>query len=269
MTATMQATQTSDEKICESKFELAARERLFERSIGDVMVAIGTTFVGTPYEARTLELEGEERLVVNLRELDCVTFVESTLALSRCIRLRKHGFAEYMHELQRIRYRNEEIAGYPSRLHYFTDWIFDNQKKKIVRDVTMEIGGVKYKKEIRFMSEHREAYRQLADESVAEKIRAREAELNRRELTYIPKERIEEVQGALIPGDIVGITTTVEGLDVSHTGIVVHANGIVKYLHAPMSGGAVQISENSLSRYLAERKKHTGIVVARPLEPQG
>ncbi|MGD9771744.1 MAG: N-acetylmuramoyl-L-alanine amidase-like domain-containing protein, partial [Parabacteroides sp.] len=47
----------------------------------DLVVQTALYFEGTPYVASTLE-QTPEQLVVNLREFDCTTFVESVLALS-------------------------------------------------------------------------------------------------------------------------------------------------------------------------------------------
>ncbi len=127
---------SSDEQICRRRFTLAKKESLAQRPIGEVMVAIGVSFLGTPYVARSLEQPGEEHLVVNLLGLDCVTFVENTLALSRCVKLEKQTFDDYRQQLQLIRYRGGIIDGYPSRLHYFSDWIDDNETKHVVTNIS-------------------------------------------------------------------------------------------------------------------------------------
>lgn len=266
MTAAQGRPTEADRNICEEKFTIAVREDLPARPIGEIMVAIGTSFLGTPYEAATLEREGPEQLVVNLRTLDCVTFVESTLALSRCIRARKMSFDEFTAALTRIRYRNGAINGYASRLHYFSDWIADNEAKHIVRNVTRDLGGVAWEKSTSFMSEHTASYRQLADTTVLSQIRDTEERLNGTERWFIPRKALVEKTG-IESGDIIGITTAVEGLDIAHTGIAVRMNGVLRYLHAPLSGGSVQISPESFSRYLADRPKHTGVMVARPIDP--
>jgi hypothetical protein len=267
ITTLLQSRSLSDEEICRGKFEIALKESLATRPIGEIMVAIGTSFLGTPYVPHTLEAPGPEELVVNLKGLDCVTFVENTVALSRCVKLGQHTYEEYRKQLQLIRYREGKIDGYPSRLHYFSDWIFDNTEKKIVRDMTREIGGIPYMKTINFMSAHRESYRQLSDNTFVESIRRQEQLMSGREKYYIPKEILGQYQHSIQPGDIIGITTAVEGLDISHTGIAVHVNGVVKYLHAPLANGAVQISHDSFVDYLTLHKNQTGVMVARPLEP--
>jgi len=259
--------EITNEQICQRKLALAVKESLGILPIGDVMVTVGSSFIGAPYVAGTLEQPGEERLVVNLQGFDCVTFVESTLALSRCIKSGKHTFEEYKKQLQLIRYRRGCIDGYPSRLHYFSGWIDDNDKKKVVRNISHELGGVAYEKSMSFMSSHSSSYKQLSNSAFLEKIKQIESSLNLQTHHYIPKDQLKEVERKLNSGDIVGFTTSTEGLDIIHTGIAIRVNGILKYLHAPLSTGKVQITENSLANYLAMHKNQTGIMVARPLEP--
>lgn len=257
----------SDEQICRRKFDIAIRESLSARPIGEVMVAIGSSFLATPYQPKTLETSGSERLVVNLRALDCVTFVENTLALSRCVKLGRTTFDAYREQLRLIRYRGGVIDGYASRLHYFSDWIADNEEKGILSDVTREVGGEPLTRPIHFMSSHPESYSQLEDEAVLEEIRRTEQRLNARNRYFVSTRQLNENPSILMPGDILGITTKIEGLDIAHTGMVAITNGQVRYLHAPLSGGSVQLSERSLPEYLEEYKNHTGVMVARPVEP--
>lgn len=256
----------TDAQICKRKFSIAAKESLQKRPIGEVMVAVGVSFLGTPYVAGTLEQPGDEHLVINLRELDCVTFVENTLALSRCIKLGVDTFEGFQGALKLIRYRNGIVDGYPSRLHYFSDWIDNNESKGVVRNISHEI-GVAYGKQVNFMSSHPASYKQLANATYLEKIKEQESDINGRKHYYIPKSLVKEVDSRIDAGDIIGITTSTEGLDIIHTGIAIRSNGILKYLHAPLSKGKVQITEKSLVEYLASYEKHSGIMVARPLEP--
>lgn len=259
--------RVSDEQVCQRKFVLAAKESLSQRPIGEVMVAIGVSFVGTPYVAKSLEQPGEEHLVVNLLGLDCVTFVENTLALSRCVKLGQHTFDEYKEQLRLIRYRDGVIDGYPSRLHYFSDWIDDNGKKHIVTNISKEIGGTDYGKKLDFMSSHPSSYKQLSNPQYLERIRETETILRARRHYFVPKEQLAAVEKNIDGGDIIGITTSIDGLDIIHTGIAIRANGVLKYLHAPLSNGKVQISDKSLVDYLSSHEKQTGVMVARPLDP--
>jgi hypothetical protein len=170
-------------------------------------------------------------------------------------------------ELQRLRYRDGVIDGYPSRLHYFTDWVEDNVRKGTVRDVTSDLGGTPTRRPIAFMSEHREAYRQLANEAFLEEIREAELRLSATPRSVITKSSAADMLDELRTGDIIGLSSTVEGLDIAHTGIAVRMNGMVRLLHASLSKGEVVLSKGSVVDYLMGQPKQDGCVVARPQEP--
>ena len=258
----------ADALICNRKFELAFARSLHTRPLGEVIMEIGRSFLGTKYLAHALEVPGEERLVVNLRGLDCVSFCENALVLAHCVKLKKTTFEDYKAQLQLVRYRGGIINRYPSRLHYFTDWIHDNEKKNILRDVTKEIGGEAYRKKINFMSTHVESYRQLRENPEFVKvIEQQEAELSKRAFYYIPKEKMRQAEARILDGDLLAITTTIEGLDISHTGIAVHQTNRLYMMHAPDVGYRVTITELPLAEYLAKNKRQSGIIVARAVEP--
>jgi hypothetical protein len=253
-----------DKKILEQIFELFAEEINVPTSV--LIVKLGTYFEGTPYVAQTLEKSDEEQLVVNLRELDCTTLVENCLALAKTIQSGEHTFEQFTRKLKNVRYRSGKVDGYPSRLHYTSDWIFDNQQKKLVQNLSKEIGATPYPKEINFMSTHPDSYRQLRDSShLVEIIAQKENDINSRQHFYIPEEKLAEVENQLMDGDIVGITTSVEGLDISHMGILVRKAGRIHLLHASSAAEQVVLSDETLEEYLLSSKSATGIMVARPL----
>lgn len=257
-----------DALLCAKKFELAVSRGLQQKPIGEVVVEIGKSFLGTDYVAHALEVSGEERLIVNLRGLDCVSFCENAVVLARCIKKNAMTFDDYKRELQYLRYRDGVIDRYPSRLHYFTDYIYDGEKKGIWRNVTKELSGKRYRKTINFMSTHPEAYRQLRENpEFVQTIRKQEAEISRREHWYIPKADLRAVEAKVKNGDLLAITTNIEGLDVSHTGVALWQRGRLHMMHAPDVGYNVTITELPLAEYLAKNRRQTGIIVARPIEP--
>jgi hypothetical protein len=260
-----------DVEICNNTFSFAAEENLETKSIGDVITEVGKQFIGTDYEAFALEKEGEEQLVVNLTGLDCTTFLENSLVFSRLIKSGKNTFADYQEELINVRYRNSIIEGYPSRLHYFSDWIHHNQRKGIIEDVTKDIGGEKIKFNVNLMSSKPDSYKQLkANPEFADTLKAQEDEISSREYYYIPKKRVSQVEENIQNGDLLALTTNIKGLDIGHVGIAVRKeDGRIYFMHAPIAGSKVQISENPLPEYLSKIKKHTGIIVLRPQEPEG
>lgn len=260
--------QDDDAAICSKKFALAASLKLGEKPIGNLVVEMGKTFLGTEYVANTLEQQGDEHLVINLRGLDCVSFYENSLVFARCIKKNKTSFEDYKAELQFIRYRGGVINGYPSRLHYSCDYFYDNEKKNVLKNVTKSIGGVRYKKTVNFMSTHPDSYRQLKDHPEFIKIIAeQEAAINKRPLFHLPKEKVKKAASKIHNGDILAITTDIPGMDVSHTGIAIWQNEQLHMLHAPLTGSRVQITEQPLAGYLAASPGRLGLFVARPLEP--
>jgi hypothetical protein len=184
-------------------------------------------------------------------------------------------FEDYKKELQFVRYRGGIIDKYPSRLHYTSDYFFDNERKSVLKNVTKEIGGVPYKKKVNFMSTHSDSYLQLrANLEFVKMITAQEAEINKRTMYHIPKLKVKKAASQINDGDIMGITTTIEGLDCTHTGIAIWLasrsgqNKKLHMIHAPISGSKVQITETPLWEYLMKIKKDAGIMVARALEPK-
>jgi len=257
-----------DEQICARKFELALSLKLREKPFADVIAEMGKSFLGTEYLAHALEIPGEERLVVNMRGLDCVSFYENALVMARCVKRGTMSFEDYKEDLQYIRYRGGIIDRYPSRLHYTSDYFYDNVMKGVWTNITLDLGGVIYKKTINFMSTHPESYRQLRENpEFLPIIRQQEAAIMGRETYYIPKKEVAAIQNQLRNGDILGITTDFEGLDTSHTGIAILHKGAMRFIHAPLAGKKVEISEGTLAEYLAGNKRQTGIMVVRPIDP--
>ena len=237
--------------------------------VGKTTIAVGELFLGTPYVANTLESDGQERLVVNLRGLDCTTFVENVMVITRMKYEGKGDWETYLHNLAQIRYREGRLLGYPSRLHYFTDWIRDNEEKGLVKDITRELGGVPVTKQINFMGTHPERYPALEADSHLEQVRAIEATLSKEPLFILPSEEVERGEELIRDGDIIALATDIKGLDVTHTGIALTGmDGRIHLLHAS-TAGAVTISKEPLSDYLKKISRNTGIIVVRPQEPGG
>jgi hypothetical protein len=267
--AFMQETGLSDEQICKLKFDLAVSNGLASKPINEIVVEIGKSFIGTDYAGHVLEEKGDEKLVVNLRALDCVTFYENCVTLARCIKLKKTTFDEYKAQLQFLRYRNGTIDGYPSRLHYTTDYWHHAEKKGILKVVTKEIFGEKnvaeIPKPINFMTVNREKYKHLkTNDANFEKIKAQEDAINSRPDYFLPKGNLHLYADAVNHGDLIGIATNMKGMDIAHTGVAVRMpNGKLHFMHAPIAGHKVQITEQTMHDYMAKNQRQTGIIVAR------
>lgn len=263
-----------DEAKLKRAFDAAAAQKLASLPIGERVAELGKLFLGTPYVGGTLEAEApREPLILNLRGLDCVTFYETALAGARAIKASESPTMEqFASELRRLRYRGGENTGYASRLHYSSDYFYDAERKNILHDVTEVVGGpiaVRDARTINFMSTHRSAYKQLQqDDAELEKIRQIEARMAERGgFPVIPKQHVEAVSSRIQSGDIIGIVTSIEGLDMSHTGIAVkEADGSVRFLHASSAKKQVVLSDGTLADYVNANGRAVGIVVHRPVE---
>lgn len=269
ITLNAQIYEPEDSVICLEKFRLAEEENLRQQPMGDIITAVGKSFIGTEYVGFAIEKGEFEQLVINLRGLDCTSFLENCLVLARCIKLGKNDFETYKEQLRFIRYRNGHIDGYPSRLHYTSDWIWNNEAKNVVIDVTLELGGSPFYPEVSFMSENPQLYKRLKENpDYVEIIKAQEDAINERDYYYIPQDEIHVVESELQNGDLIGCTTSIDGLDIGHVGIAVKMDdGRIHFMHAPLAGSKVQISKKPLPDYIKSIKKHTGIVVFRAQDP--
>ena len=242
--------------------------------IGERVGRIGETFVGSVYIPATLEAPGPEHVVINLRALDCVTFIENALALAHFVRQaprdvldrREDAMRTYQDLITRLRYRDARLDGYPSRLHYFSEWLADNERRGALDIVTQELGGVVDPEPISFMTGHRGAYRQLSDQAFYDEIGRIEERLNRSPRHYIPEQGVAAVADRIQTGDVIAATSTLAGLDVAHTGIALWKDGELHLMHAPLVGKSVEISELPLAERLLDIRAQDGIMVARPLE---
>ena len=205
-----------------------------------------------------------EQLVLNLRGLDCTTFVENVIAFGKLVKSETYAIDNFTNTLQTFRYRDGVLNGYPSRLHYFTDWIRNNAQKGLVKDITIELGGEIVSKPINFMGTHRKLYPFLASDENHEAILAVEAELAKKELCILPQQMIMEKEHLIQSGDIIALATSIKGLDVTHTGLAIEQDGRIHLLHAS-SAGEVTITKVPLIDYLKKIKSNTGIIVARPM----
>ena len=234
-----------------------------EKPINEVALAIGTSFLNTPYMEKTLEIGQGEKLVINLLGLDCTTFLESIVTLARLTKMGQLTFEEYEKQLEYIRYREGQREGYLSRLHYFSDWIYDNEQKGILNDITAEIGGVVYENNPSFMSQNPKYYPQLANEEFVDLIKINETEISARTYYYIPKGSVVRHEKMIKSGDLIAITISMDNLDISHVGMAVKKDGRIHLLHASSSDKKVVISKKPLSDYLIANKNQSGIIVCR------
>lgn len=259
---------STTEALFAQAMDFARAERLHERPFGEIVQEMGLQFLATPYVAGLLDKPEKETLIVDLTGFDCVLFVESALALARGIAVQDYRYETFVGHIRDQRYRDGSMNGYCSRLHYFTEWIADNDARGTVDDITKALGGEELGTRLTFMSEHRGSYPRFAEnDSLFQGIQEMEERLANHEIYFIPQDRIRSVYGKLRSGDIIATATDIGGLDVTHSGMVhVGEDGRVGFLHASTSGG-VKVSPD-LQSYIENNKRQIGIVVARPLDPR-
>ncbi|MBQ1178743.1 MAG: DUF1460 domain-containing protein [Bacteroidaceae bacterium] len=227
---------------------------------------VAKSYLGVPYVAGTLETDGAERLIINEDSVDCTTFVELSVARWLAMQGDEPDFAE---QVRRMRYRGGVVDGYLSRLHYFTDWVAENTRRGIWRELTPEDDNhlwVTDTLELSFMSEHPQSYPYLkANAWAVDSIRAIEQRYASYPIRYINKEHLNLTQAELPirDGDVLALVTTIEGLDVTHLGFAVWKGETLHLMHASMTHGKVVMDERPLYEYLKSRKHCPGIRVIR------
>ena len=241
------------------------------KTANELVAYYADRLLGTPYVAHTLEGD-EERLTINIDELDCTTFIETLYALTRTTLTGRYSWRDYAANLENLRYRDGQMGDYSSRLHYISDWIVNNHARGNLVEVTADLPHATYMvKTIDFMTQHKDSYRSLkGDSAMVEKIRRFEMGYRNHRMPYLKKSWLGDkaVKAALRNGDFVGLVTKVEGLDISHLGII-HKDdkGEIYLLDASMSGGKVMLEKKNLRDHLSGNKSTClGIRVFRIME---
>ncbi|MFN0015159.1 MAG: N-acetylmuramoyl-L-alanine amidase-like domain-containing protein [Saprospiraceae bacterium] len=243
----------------ENKIEVACASQ----TLPDRVLAVARSFIGTPYKTGTLDTETEERLTINLRAVDCWTFMEASLAIALTADAADPAFDTLQKFVQQLRYWGGTINGYASRIHYFSGWLLQAEKLGYLRDITRELGGVPYRNNIGYMTSHPKKYPRLRDPATFRQLRRVEDRLNRHPWHFIPQGSIEKMEHSIREGDLVAITSGKRDLDIAHQGFAVRINGRVFLLHASSLGRRVLISAQPLAQYVISQKGQTGIMVAR------
>jgi len=235
------------------------------KPFSETLINTAKFFLGRPYVASTLETSENETFIINLRELDCTTFVENCIALTQTIQSGNPSFGNYCNILTGMRYRNAIIDGYTSRLHYTSDWIYENEKSGLLNNISEDIGGKKVYHPVSFMSGHPQSYKHLKDnlENI-KKIKEVEALINKRDnYRIIPINVLPENIKNIRSGDLVVFATSISGLDYSHIGIAYWQNGELHFIHASSLQKQVVIEKKTLLEYCQGSKNCTGISILR------
>jgi len=239
--------------------------------IGERVNKFALALRGTPYVNYTLELHDTiEAPSVNMNGMDCWTLFEIALCMARLVALHPPPYSpqEMLRLIELDRYRNGRCTGrFDSRLHHLEDWIRDNERRGLVKDITPSLGGKKLYRRMAYMGKKPHLYRQLrADPSLVPAFVRLENELSRRGISYIPRSQVPRIESKLRNGDIICIVTNWHETYTSHVGLASRdSNGVLRFLHASKNHREV-VLDDRLSDYLNKFSTHAGIYVARPLE---
>lgn len=255
--------------------ELRPLMAVADKTPAQTAVALGKQLLGRPYVPHTLDQNPTEQLVINLHAFDCTTYLETVLALA----LAQHNVPDkagtasrltafelaFRNYLTQLRYRNGRIDGYASRLHYFSEWLRDNERKGFITDVTCELpGSISVAKPVSYMTMATYKYPHLRDPLVFRQVAQAEAALSQQSFAFIPKKAIRQAEDQLREGDIVMLTAARPGLDMKHVGLAVcQPDGRIHLLHASSERGEVVVTAYPLSDYVLGHKRLSGIRVAR------
>lgn len=237
----------------------------------DIASKIAQQFLGQPYVASTLDSCHSERIVINTREYDCTTFIETITAIVITAKREECNFSEFCHTLQLLRYRNGLCNGYTSRLHYISQWIADSCKQGVIEEVITDSHTAIQHLNLNFMSTHPASYKQLKDNKMfVSEIEKFERPFRNTDVRYIPKSALDGTPSQLDikDGDILALVTAIKGLDVSHVGFACWIDNRLHLIHASSSKGATITDEQTLYDYMRTKKNSLGVRVFRIVNNQ-
>lgn len=228
----------------------------------EIIVTEAARYIDKPYLAHPLGTKNDEVLVAREDSFDCVTFIETIMSHALATVAGRPDQSDSF--LIKLRYRDGRIQGYESRIHYFSEWLFQAEKNGYGKNISESLRGTTRQKKINFMSEHPALYPKLNKENSIFAIRASENTLSKRPTYYIPKQSIKFVENQLLPGDILAFTTHKAGLDIIHTAIVFKVTSHAYMIHASSKECKVEVSKQSVSQWINQNKSCDGMIVFRP-----
>jgi len=213
--------------------------------IGKRIDFLSRQFLDMTYAESTLigDMNNPEAFVINLEGVDCLTFIEYIEAM----RL-SGSFEDFKENLKKVRYKSGEVV-FENRNHFFTDWVEFNAN--CIDEVTEKIAPEKTRKGQKLLNEKED--KTFFVQGIKPVMR---------EIRYIHSEHVDEaVLNRLRTGDYIGIYSLLDGLDVSHVGILIRNNEKVFLRHASSVSKNRKVIDEDFMEYITDKP---GIIVLRP-----
>lgn len=262
----------------EAKFQAivakAEREGWRKLPIGERTARVAREMVGTPYTSYSLEVDDKiESPVVNMSGMDCWTYYENALAISRMLAYKPGPYKpeDMLQMVELERYRDGRCTGnYLSRMHQLEEVFSDNQRRGYAVNITSRIpGAARLQREIHEMTVQWKNYRYLKNNpSLIEPMGRIEAQVSKLPVCHIPKEKVYDSEKYLQNGDICAITSTEKDEYTSHVGMIIRLNGRAYFTHATSDHdkGRMIIVDRPITDYLKGSSTHAGIIICRPFD---
>lgn len=233
------------------------------------LVGLARRYLGRPYNAYSLDRGTAERLQLDLTRFDCFLFIEQLLALvnSRDVTTQTEAVGQFGDHVRRLRYMDGQVD-YCRRHHYFSRWAEAAERQGYLVNITRYLpGALSRERPLNFMSNHAGSYEPMKVARNRNCITALEGDLSVSQ-AYIPLAKLGEALPSLRSGDLFGLVTQVEGLDVTHVGMVEVSNGAVDAIHAAPGNGVIRSYD--LANYAGQVDDVIGLMVLRPMpRPEG
>ncbi len=236
-------------------------------SFEEIFLHTVKSFKGTPYEGYGHDPIGPERLIVKTDQLGCVSLIELSLAIARVAYCGDNSPKTVLEEIQKMRYRGGQIMGFPSRLHYFSEWLDQAIDNHILADRTMDLGGRTMSKEFNWVTAHKNLYPPVTIKENRLALREVEKNLSQKRFPVIPQNEIAAIEPLLNEGDLIAIITEKQGIIVSHVGMVTLLGQKRHIFHASSHLKRVGISSYTISNYVHSKNERIGIRVSRVVAP--
>ncbi len=250
----------------------AERQNWRALPLGERIVAVAKSFLGTRYVNYTLEIDDHiEAPSVDLDGLDCWTFFEISVGFARMLEMKSGNYtpSDLLAMIELDRYRGGRCDGsYTSRLHFLEDWIYDNERRGLVKNLSVALGGVPMRgRYLTEMSHHwRESRYMRHNVALVPQIAAIEQRIASRTIYHIPREQVSQSESKIRSGDVICITGRGPEGFTEHVGLAYRDGvGVVHFMHASKDARRVVI-DVPIHQYVYRYHRFAGIMVVRPLD---